>query len=229
AVVSFNDGQPAYQFYRENTAERDVNEVGLAAALPDETDMLYVGSLALAGIEDGAAWAALYRAAAERGIFTALDPNVRPTFIRDRAAYLARLETLFGASRLIKLSDEDLGWLTDGAAPREAAAAILTRSAAEVVILTQGDAGAVGLLRGGGAVEVPAHPVPHLVDTVGAGDTFMGTILAQALNGRLTTPGALSAASEAEVHRLLAIAARAAAINCGRVGCNPPTAAELFA
>ncbi|MEM9431344.1 MAG: PfkB family carbohydrate kinase, partial [Pseudomonadota bacterium] len=47
AVVSFNDGQPAYQFYRENTAERDVNEVGLAAALPDETDMLYVGSLAL--------------------------------------------------------------------------------------------------------------------------------------------------------------------------------------
>ncbi|MEM1265976.1 MAG: PfkB family carbohydrate kinase [Pseudomonadota bacterium] len=229
AVVSFNEGQPAYQFYREHTAERDVSEEGLAAALPDDTDVLYVGSLALAGIEDGAAWTELYQAASERGIFTALDPNVRPTFIRDRAAYLARLETLFSASRLIKLSDEDLGWLTGGAPPRDAATSILARSAADVVILTQGDAGAVGLLRGGGVVDVPAHPVPNLVDTVGAGDTFMGTILAQARNGGLTTPGVFAAAEPAEVHRLLAIAARAAAINCGRVGCNPPTAAELFA
>ena len=74
---------------------------------------------------------------------------------------------------------------------------------------------------------VPAAPVPDFKDTVGAGDTFMGTLLAQiGRNGRLRRGGLRDMPGE-EIEALLATAGRAAAINCGRSGCNPPTLDEL--
>lgn len=226
AVVSLESGQPAYQFYRERTAERDVTAAGLLAAIPPETEAIYVGSLAITGVADGAAWAEVYATLAERGIFTALDPNIRAAFIEDEALYRARLETLLGQTRLLKLSDEDIAWLYPGTPPREAAAAIHARSGADLVVLTMGSEGAVGY-GAFGTVAVPAHPVPDLKDTVGAGDTFMGTLLAQTRRRGLASGGALASADSDTIASLLRTAGQAAAINCGRVGCNPPRLSEL--
>ena len=78
AVVSLNNGQPSYQFYRENTAERMVTGAGLTAALAPETRIFSVGSLALSGLHDGPAWAECYHNAHARGVFCAIDPNIRP-------------------------------------------------------------------------------------------------------------------------------------------------------
>lgn len=228
AVVSLRDGQPAYQFYREGTAERDVTLASLTASLPASPRAFYIGSLALAHGPDAEAWAALFEALAGRGVFTAIDPNIRAAFIADRAAYMTRLERLFTRANLIKLSDEDVAWLYPDLDEDAALAAIAARSGADLVVLTRGGAGAVAL-RGDDRFAVPPHPVANLRDTVGAGDTFMGSLLAQTAVRGLMAGRALAGAPRDTVAAILATAARAAAMNCARVGCNPPTSAELAA
>jgi fructokinase len=74
-------------------------------------------------------------------------------------------------------------------------------------------------------VEGKTHslPVPRItvVDTVGAGDTFWGNTLADwALQ-----PDA--GAARARIAQTLAYAMEAAAINCTRQGCQPPTWVEV--
>ena len=226
AVVSFEDGQPRYQFYREDTAERDITLERLQASLPDDLRAFYVGSLALAHGADADAWADLFVALAARGVFTTLDPNIRAAFIHDRAGYLARLERLIGCASLIKLSDEDIGWLNPDDDMIDAAQAIFDRSPAPLVVLTKGAEGAVGFCADG-RIDVDPVPVPDLKDTVGAGDTFMGTLIAQTARRGLMTRDGFAEAGTEEMRAIMETAARAAAINCGRVGCNPPTLADL--
>lgn len=226
AVVSLTDGQARYQFYRQGTAERDVTVEALQAAVPNVARGIFVGSLAITDGTDAAAWTALYTGLHRTGLFTALDPNIRAAFIHDRPSYLARLEGLLRETDLLKLSDEDIAWLAPGEDPRQAARDIAARTPAGLTVLTLGSAGAMAI-SDGAEVTVPVHPVPDLKDTVGAGDTFMGTLLAQsARTGRLSSD-ALRAMSIEEVRGLLTLAAKAAAINCGRSGCNPPDLADL--
>ncbi|MDP4992065.1 MAG: PfkB family carbohydrate kinase, partial [Marivita lacus] len=68
-----------------------------------------------------------------------------------------------------------------------------------------------------------------LVDTVGAGDTFMATLLAGLARVQALSPDALTALDAPEIEALLRRAGMAAAINCSRAGCNPPTLQELDA
>jgi fructokinase len=73
-----------------------------------------------------------------------------------------------------------------------------------------------------------AAPRIDVVDTVGAGDSFMSSLLAA-----MDRDGALGAgAPPASLDRLeawLAFAAAASAITCTRKGSNPPTPAEVAA
>jgi fructokinase len=65
-----------------------------------------------------------------------------------------------------------------------------------------------------------------LVDTVGAGDTFWGNCLADwVMHDTLAQPER----AEQRVAQTLQRALVAAAINCGRKGCQPPTRAEMDA
>ena len=54
----------------------------------------------------------------------------------------------------------------------------------ELVVCTQGARGALALERGGRVRRVPAHPVPEVVDTNGAGDAFFAGFLRAHLDGR---------------------------------------------
>ncbi|MSU90586.1 carbohydrate kinase [Rhodobacteraceae bacterium 2CG4] len=228
AVVSLTDGQARYQFYREGTAERDVTHEGLAALVPDAAEAFFIGSLAITDGPDARAWTALYDDLAGRGIFTALDPNIRAAFIHDRDRYLERLDHLLAGADLVKLSDEDIAWLAPGEDPRAAARRIAARSSAGLVVLTLGAQGAFAITADG-EVTVPVHPVRELKDTVGAGDTFMGTLMAETRRRGKLSRGGLTGLSAAEAAEFLKVAARAAAINCERSGCNPPTLAQLQA
>ena len=71
-----------------------------------------------------------------------------------------------------------------------------------------------------------------VIDTVGAGDTFSGALLAglhdRDLLGAAARP-ALRAVDEPTLHALLDEAALAAAITCSRRGADPPTRADLAA
>lgn len=226
AIVTLKDGVPQYRFLREGTAERMITAQMLQAAMPAGARHFHVGSLALAGGADAAIWEAAFVAAAEGGLCTSLDPNVRASLIDAPEAYRARITRLLGYATIVKLSDEDLEWLYPGLSQSAAIETLRSQTKAQLVALTKGPEGAEAWT-GRHHVSLGNPSLSKLVDTIGAGDTFMASLLAGlAHQGRLSGRS-IAELSEADLSALVQRGIYAACLNCTREGCDPPSAAEL--
>src|ERR1700749_140057 len=102
------------------------------------------------------------------------DPNVRPSLIADRELAAARIGHLVERSDIVKVSEEDLLWLDPDRSPDQIARTWLELGPA-LVVVTMADQGAMAV-SAAGEVRVPTRAV-HVVDTVGAGDSFMAGLL----------------------------------------------------
>ncbi len=230
AMVTLQQGQPDYRFYRTDTADRRVTHDDLSKTLQSlpQAQALHLGSIALINGPDADAWALLFENAFAAGLVTSLDPNIRPLLADGHAqTYRDRLLRMSAAARLIKLSDEDAAWWFPGLTPEAALKTLNNIAPQAVVILTQGADPVLCQWRGG-AFEQPLSPVSELADTVGAGDTLMAGVLAGLDRIGALTPEAVMSADAGTLRRVIADAARAAAITCTRPGCDPPFAHEIW-
>jgi fructokinase len=198
-----------------------------AQTLPTDLLGMHVGSLG-AVLDPGRTTVAdLVRQAVADDVFVSFDPNIRPFFLTDAAAAWAEVLELARGSRLVKLSDEDLRLLRPEASETEVCRELLAAPRTELVVLTRGSAGAVAYTE---TAELGvAAPRTEVVDTVGAGDSFMAAMLAMLADWGVLDEGdgALSALDDARVELLVAGAVTAAAVTCSRRGANPPTRREL--
>jgi fructokinase len=192
-------------------------------ALPKTVAALHFGSFSLAGEPCGSAFEALMQREQNDRVIS-LDINVRPTLIRNRDGYLARIDRLIAMSDIVKLSTEDLDWLQPGAIFANVARKWLAMGA-RVIVLTKAAAGAEALSTHAFA-SVPGVAVT-VADTVGAGDTFMAAILARLDSRHLLAKRAVARLDESALTDLLAFAAKAAAITVSRPGADPPWLREL--
>lgn len=222
AVVALDErGGAHYTFYVEGTADRLFADPG---PLPAETTALSLGTLGMV-LEPGAsAYEAMLRRESARGTLTALDPNIREALISDPAAYRARFASWLPDVRLLKISDDDAAWLAEGADPVVAAHGWV-ESGVDAVVLTRGAEGLSVITAAGELAHVPSRAVA-VVDTIGAGDTVQGALLAWLHHHEVTEPAALGAEQWREA---LAYAAKAASITVSRSGAEPPTAADMAA
>ena len=228
ARVTLINGIPSYEFERTGTAERAVTVASLSKAMPPETAALHTGSLAVSEGADGQAWEDICAHTHDAGKLVSFDPNVRLSVIGDPDSYRDRVFRMLAKTHLLKLSDEDLEGLCPGQSQAEALAMVRTKTLAPLVVMTKGPNGAIAW-GAEGEVAVPAPIVSNLVDTVGAGDTFMATLLSSLAQMGALSPDALANLDRSQVETLLGRSGMAAAINCGRAGCNPPTLSELDA
>ncbi|CAN5301854.1 carbohydrate kinase [soil metagenome] len=102
------------------------------------------------------------------------DPNVRTDLIADDDQARERIERLITKSDVVKASDEDLRWLAPDVEPEELARRWLGVGPS-LVAVTRGGDGAFAV-SDSGTVSLPARAV-DVVDTVGAGDSFMTGLL----------------------------------------------------
>jgi fructokinase len=225
AVVSVNNGQPSYQFYRSDTADRQITPDTLDAAISDQTRVFHIGSLALIEGADADLWEQRFATLAADDVITSLDPNARPVVVKDKDPYVARLLRVMKHARVLKLSDEDLEYLAPDQPLMEAFEQICSETQAAIIILTKGADGAV-VRCGSTQFDVAATQANPLVDTVGAGDTFMGTLLVEISKTGLSA-SELGSIAENELTRIVTRAAKAAALNCQSAGCNPPYEQDL--
>ena len=134
-------------------------------------------------------------------------------------------------SHIIKASDADIEWLYDLPVGAELDSIATDWSqGGKLVVITRGGDGATLFLKGN-KLHAKA-PKINLVDTVGAGDTFMANLLAELdlLDALGADPIArLGNLSASDLQRAAEIAAVAAGIVCERKGCEPPTLAETTA
>lgn len=224
AFVQLTDGHASYTFYDENTAGRMLEPADLPS-LPDAVTALYFGGISLISEPCGEFYAALAEREAS-GRLIALDPNIRPGFIRDEARYRARLERMLGLADIVKVSDEDLNWIMPGEKSLGKKIEDLRARGPELVILTKGSAGASAWHTSGDEVSVAAQRVES-VDTVGAGDTFNAGVLAHLQQIGMLSKSRLRDLGPDALRDALAYGSRVAGVTVSRAGANPPWASEL--
>ena len=222
AFVKLTDGSAEYAFFDEGSAMRMLSESDLPP-IPAPVTALHFGSISLTAEPCGSTYETLMRNESSDRLIS-LDPNIRPSLIKNREGYLARLDRMVAMSDIIKLSREDMEWIAPGRSFETLAEDWLARGAG-LVILTQGADGARAISKRR-SVFVPSVEV-DVVDTIGAGDTFSAAILAQLETAGRLDKSALRSLSDSELAELLAYAARAAAITTSRAGADPPWAREM--
>ncbi|MFV0429843.1 MAG: carbohydrate kinase family protein [Arachnia sp.] len=216
AIVSLaDDGKAEYTFHFDNTSSFSWRAEEFPALAED--DWLHIASI---GLVVGDVVEPILRFASTTAATISYDINVRPTVLPDRGAYFERVSALMSAvgrtAGIVKASDEDINWLVDDDDPLGYASAWATEYGLAMFIVTLGADGVVAVKPDGREFRAPGRAV-DVVDTVGAGDTFMAGFLAQYL------------ADPTDIDTALVHGVGASAIVCTRQGANPPTSAELLA
>lgn len=222
AFVKLVNGQATYAFYDEGTAGRMITEADLPT-LGDDCEALHFGAISLIPDPCGATYEALMKREHQSRVIS-LDPNIRPGFIKDKAAHMGRINRMAAMSDILKFSDEDLEWFGIAGNHDELAAHWLGQGA-KLVVITKGAEGATGYTKSL-KISVPSERVT-VVDTVGAGDTFDAGILASLKMNNLLTKAQVASLNEKALHDALALGAKAAAVTVSRAGANPPWAHEI--
>jgi fructokinase len=219
AFVRIEHGHPNYSFRFSGTSflEYQANK-----ALPQDLEAVHIGSIFVLFPE-----LAARTFEAIQG-FTGLkhyDINARPAIEPDSGKYRVTLPRALELGDWVKCSREDFEFLYPNTSETEYATSILESAA--VVVVTDGGEGA-RLYRKNQVVLTVKTPKVEVVDTVGAGDTFSGATIQQLLSKNLKNRDALLNASTDTLTHVLEFAARAAALNCTKAGCNPPRLKEMI-
>ncbi len=211
-------GAASYRFYIEGTSAPALvpGDVGLV-----EPGILFTGGLGLV-LQPMANTVLGMIEAADASTLVVVDINCRPKIITDRTAYLALVRQALARTDVVKVSDDDLEYLDPGTDPIDAARTLLD-DGPKVVLVTAGEAG-TSIVTSDGVIEVPVGKLDApVVDTIGAGDTFGGGLVAWWHAAGLGRDGMTH---EALVQAVRAAHA-AAAVVVSRQGADPPHRSDL--
>lgn len=222
AFVKLTNGQAKYTFYDENTAGRLLSEKDLPQ-FGDEVTALHFGTISLISEPCGATLEALMKREHKTRIMS-LDPNIRASFIPDADAHRERMGRMIAMSDIVKVSDEDFDWLVPGGTFEDSAKTWI-ENGMSLVVLTMGAEGC-RVITAHHDVVVPVQKV-QVVDTVGAGDSFDGGLLAGLSRAGVLTKSALRDMDEETLRGAVELAVKVAAISVTRAGANPPWQDEL--
>ncbi|BAZ27302.1 PfkB protein [Kalymmatonema gypsitolerans NIES-4073] len=193
----------------------------LPLKLFEAADFLVLGTLELAYPESGQAVHHALKLAEQYDIKILMDVNWRPVFWTNPDIAPQKIQELFKQVDFLKLSKEEAEWLFDTADP----GAITYRlDSIEGVLVTDGEHGCAYCL-GENEGKIPSFSVP-VVDTTGAGDSFVAGFIHQIL-----THGIHSLNDSQTARRIVTYASATGALTTTKPGAiaSQPTADEVEA
>ncbi len=206
----------SFTFYRKPGADILLTDAGI----PDEA-MEGCGVYHFSGVSltDEPARGAVLRAARrakEMGLLVSFDPNYRPFLWPQAAQARQAFEEGMRCADIIKVSEEEVAFLL-GQENAAQGAAELAKQYDALVLASCGARGALAANPSGLLGRAEALPVT-VADTTGAGDAFLGTILA-ALAGK--ERAALHSMTEQEAVELLHLGCMAGSLTASKLGAIP--------
>ncbi|MBG0520962.1 aminoimidazole riboside kinase [Enterobacter cloacae] len=138
-------------------------------------EWLHVCSIALSAEPSRSATFQAMDAIKKAGGFVSVDPNIRPDLWQDEGDLRRCLELALQRADVVKLSVEELTFLTGESHIETGLAALMRHCPARLVLVTLGKEGVMAWHEGI-TTHYPATPVA-CVDTTGAGDAFVAGLL----------------------------------------------------
>ena len=169
-------GDRSFSFYRDPGADLMLSPADLPAPLFRESHIFHFGSLSMTAEPARSATLAALSLAKQSGCLVSYDPNWRPSLWRNETEAVELMRSPLRQVDILKVSDEELTLLT-GTADLAEGSRRLCEAGPALVLVSMGAKGAF-FRRGDVTGALPAYDV-NTVDTTGAGDAFLGAVLAQ--------------------------------------------------
>jgi fructokinase len=204
-------GIPDFMFYRG--ADAALRDTDIPADLIASSGAVYLSSMAL--LSSGSAEATLHAAAIARraGTLICVDPNLRPSSWPSLEVAREAIDVLIEQADVLKVNDGEARLLTGRSDLHECLEVLAGGGRLTVITL-----GAEGCLwRLGDRTGNVASPAVQVTDTTGAGDAFMGALLAELTREAWRGAPRLHLDTEHLV-RSLQVACAAGALSCSKPG-----------
>ncbi|MCH4327799.1 carbohydrate kinase family protein [Staphylococcus haemolyticus] len=180
AFVSLKeDGQRDFSFYRKPSADMLYKAEYLNEITINPNDVLHFCSVDLVESNMKEAHKAMVNKFKSANAIIVFDPNVRLPLWQNAEACKEAIHEFLPKANVIKISDEELEFIT-GEADEDKAIQSLFEGYVEAVIYTQGAAGASIILKDGTKIYHEGFKV-KAIDTTGAGDAFIGAAISRML------------------------------------------------
>ncbi|CAM6105145.1 unnamed protein product [Calypogeia fissa] len=177
-VTLREDGEREFMFYRNPSADMllEVSEIDIE--LVQQAAIFHYGSISLIAEPCRSAHMAALEAAKKAGVLLSYDPNLRLPLWPSRDAARKGIKSIWDQADIIKVSEEEITFLTEGGDPYSDEAALrLWHPNLKLLLVTEGADGCRYYCKNFfGRVEgLKVTPV----DTTGAGDAFVAGLLSQ--------------------------------------------------
>ncbi len=210
-VHTYADGDRDFSFYRNPGADMMLTEDEVPEELIRNSKIFHFGTLSMTHEGVRKATKRALKIAKEAGDLISFDPNLRPPLwecLED-----AREQVLYGLGQcdILKISDNEIQWLTGEEDYTKGAAWINERYQIPLILVSMGKEGSRAYYKGE-MVEANAFPREDTIETTGAGDTFCGCVLNYILEHGLEQLG------KSELQEMLTFANAAASLITTRKG-----------
>lgn len=185
AFVSLTkSGERDFSFYRKPSADMLYSRDNINDIPVTQADILHFCSVDLVDSEMKEAHKTIIEKFNQQQGTICFDPNVRLPLWDSEEACKQAIREFIPHAKIVKISDEELSFITD-IADDEEAIQWLFQNNVEIVIFTKGAAGSELHFKDGTKISHEGFKV-KAVDTTGAGDAFIGAMLSKILNFETT-------------------------------------------
>ncbi|WP_195195603.1 glycoside-pentoside-hexuronide (GPH):cation symporter [Phocaeicola massiliensis] len=210
-----------YLFYRNRTADMNLDEGDVDADMLSRTRIFHFGSLSFTHKRCRKATRKAIKAAKSKHRLISFDPNYRPVLWPGEEE--ARKWMLYGCSvcDILKVEASELAFITQQTTIQNGVDFLQKHYSISLILVTSGEAGSQAFM-GNRKVYQEAFLTNRTIDTTGAGDTFLGCCLAYILEQGMEP-------SDHQLQEMLFRANAAASLETTRKGAirAMPTQAEL--
>ena len=220
-VHTLPDGDRAFSFYRSPGADVTLSEEDLKTELIENCRIFHFGTLSMTDLSCEKATKAAIETAKKSGAIISFDPNLRMSLWKSSVKLRECVEYGLSVCDILKISDNEIEWLTGSNDYRAAAEKIKKQYHISLVFVTLGKNGSMALSDTTYAYH-PGYKV-NTIEATGAGDTFFGSAL------HFIAEKQSHIYSENELYEILLFANAAAAIITTRKGAMKvmPTRKEI--
>lgn len=170
------DGDRDFSFYRNPGADMALTASEVNSDIIRNAKIFHFGTLSMTHDGNRAATVCAINSAKESGALISFDPNLREPLWESLEDAKAAMKYGISECDILKISDNEIEFLTGEKDIDKGVFAIIREYGVPLVLATMGRSGSKAYC-GGVLVSAPAYDNPTVVDTTGAGDTFMGCAL----------------------------------------------------